>query len=344
MSLDIAPFLPGDASPQDLRDWYEIYVAVASADFPSVPLPPYDSYVEQLGKAMSYMGLQRHWTARCNGRLVGVASAHFPTSESNQLAYISVRVSAPHRRGSVGSRLLRAMVPVIREHGCKRVSGQVSVGGDGEKWTSALGFRTVLRRSSHRLEVGSVDPAVWQLDPAPGFRLEQWESVAPQDLVHGFAQARNTMADQPTGESSYQRRVWTAERVRQHEAEMRDVGETRRYVVAVEERSGEVAGFTEIAIVPGQVSVVYQEDTGVRPQYRGLGLGRAMKAAMMRWLTADLPALEQVRTMTAAENLHMIRVNAQLGYRTEYTESSVEADVAALEVLLASSVPTRSQV
>ncbi|MEY9963318.1 GNAT superfamily N-acetyltransferase [Streptacidiphilus sp. MAP12-16] len=338
MSLETTPFAPDLASPDELRAWYEVFVAVSVADFPSNPAPPYDYYVQQLCTPTSSPALR--WDARDNGRILGTVSAFFPTDENSEDAIIAVRVLAQDRRGGVGTQLLQAVLPQIHERGRRTISGEVKAGSDGERWTSALGFQTVLRLSSHHLDIKSVDPARWQVEPASGFRLHQWMDTAPDDLLQGFARARNAMADQPIGESSYQHPAWTAERVRQHEAEMLAVGKSQRYVMAVDKRSGAVAGFTEIAIVPGQWSYCHQGDTAVLPEFRGLGLGLAMKASMMRWLTADLPQLEQVRTMTATENLHMIRVNSQLGYKTDYTMASVEAEVSTLETRLADLLAT----
>ncbi|MFB7667640.1 GNAT family N-acetyltransferase [Kitasatospora sp. NPDC056138] len=333
MSLDVAPFAAERASAAELRAWYELAVTATAVDYPSAPVPPYDSYVQQLCQPTSYRGLQRLWVARDDGRLVGIASAVFPTDENSERAIITVRVSPRNRRRGVGTRLLQTMLPEIRSRGCQMIAGQTKAGADGEKWTSALGFRTVVQRASHHLDVRSVDPARWRVPPAAGFRIQKWVDTAPDDLVQGFARARNAIADSPTGEASYRHPDWTAERVRQYEARMREIGESHRYVVAIDERSGAVAGFTEIAVVPQQWSYCYQEDTAVLPEFRGLGLGRAIKASMMRWLTADLPRLEQVHTMTASENLHMIRVNAQLGYVTDHVVASVESELGALEAL-----------
>ncbi|AJT61985.2 hypothetical protein T261_0294 [Streptomyces lydicus] len=335
--MEIGPFAAERASADELRAWYDLSVTSTAADYPSNPVPPYDSYVQQLCKPTSYLGLQRLWVARDNGRLIGTASAVFPPDENSARAIIAVRVSARNRRHGVGTRLLQAMLPEIHTRGCRVIAGQAKAGSDGEKWTHALGFRTVVQRASHHLDIKSVDPERWQVPPARGFRIEQWVDSAPDNLVQSFARARNAIADSPTGEASYQHPDWTAERVRQYEARMRETGETHRYVVAVEERSKAVAGFTEIALVPRQWSHCYQEDTAVLPEFRGLGLGRAIKASMMRWLTTDLPRLEQVHTMTTSDNLHMIRVNAQLGYATDHVVASVESEVGALEARLPAS-------
>jgi NAD(P)-dependent dehydrogenase (short-subunit alcohol dehydrogenase family) len=42
---------------------------------------------------------------------------------------------------------------------------------------------------------------------------------------------------------------------------------------------------------------------------------------------------EEVCTVTAAGNVHMIRVNTQLGYRTDSTLAYVKADLDAVEAL-----------
>ena len=342
MSLETAPFAPELASPEELLAWYGILVAVAG-DFPGSPVPPYDAYVRQLRAPASARSPQQRWDARDNGRLLGTAGAIFRTDENSERVLVAVRVPVPDRRGGVGTRLLQAMLPQLRARGCRTVAGTVKAGADGEQWASALGFRTVLRQSAHHLDVTKADPLRWQVELAPGFRLRQWTDTAPDDLVRGFAMARNAMADQPIGESSYRHPAWTVERVRQHEAELLKSGMSRRYVVAIDERSGAVAGFTEIVIAPGQPRTCRQVDTGVLSEYRGRGLGRAMKASMMRWLTDDFPGLEQVFTMTAAENIHMIRVNAQLGYRTDATLAIVESEVGALEARIVETLLTDRQ-
>ncbi|WP_042372437.1 GNAT family N-acetyltransferase, partial [Streptacidiphilus neutrinimicus] len=334
MSVKTAPFDPKLASPDELRDWYRLFVEVSLADASGAVVPAYDTYVRQLGASAPGRWTRMRWEARDAGQLLGTASATFPIGENSAYTKIAVRVAAQVRRGGVGTGLLRAMLPEMRERGCRTVGCEVKADSDGERWTDALGFRPVLRLTEHRLDITGADPARWQAQPAPGFRLRRWTGTAPDDLVEGFVGALNAMADQPLGEVSFQHPTWTVERVRRREADVLRAGQSRRYVVAVEERTGTVAGFTEVALEAEQASHCRQGDTAVRSEFRGLGLGLAMKSSMMRWLTADLPQLEQVRTMTASENAHMIHVNSQLGYQADHTLVSVESDLHALEARL----------
>ena len=101
-------------------------------------------------------------------------------------------------------------------------------------------------------------------------------------------------------DSSYQPPEWTSARVRQ-KAEVRAGGRVHRFVAAVQEPTGTLAGFTELGYGAEYPSVCYQEDTAVLREFRGRGLGRAIKAEMMRWLVAEQTGLEIVMTNTAAE-------------------------------------------
>jgi len=65
---------------------------------------------------------------------------------------------------------------------------------------------------------------------------------------------------------------------------------------------------------PLQPERLMQGDTAVLAAHRGHRLGLAMKAAMLRWFTADKAEAEQVWTSTGAANTHMADVNHRLGF------------------------------
>lgn len=112
-----------------------------------------------------------------------------------------------------------------------------------------------------------------------------------------------------------------------------------RIVAAVHEASGEVVGITELVISAGRPDYGQQMDTAVVGGHRGHGLGRAVKAAMMRNLVRDYPALARVATQTAVDNIHMARVNRQIGYTDQWTLLDVQASLAELERRFADSPP-----
>ncbi len=329
MSIEIAYFCPADAEPDDFTEWYAMTAAAARTDSPSMPVPTVESVTARLRFPMTAPGPSLSWTARRDGDLAGTAVVHLPGAENDHTAVVAITTHPALRRTGVGTEVLRAIVPELRARRRRVVIGYVTADGDGERWARATGFRVVHRLVVQILDIAGTDPALWDVEVPRGYHLEHWSDAAPEQLVASYAMARRAVHDAPTGRSSEVIPQWTAAKIREEEEDWRARG-FHHTVVAVRDRHGEVVGITEMAVHPSQPDRGMQQFTAVVPAHRGRGLGRAAKAAMMRRLTAEHPRLRRVGTSTGAENLHMIRVNGELGYATVLTAATVEADLDAL--------------
>jgi mycothiol synthase len=330
--LHIAPWYPAEATESELRAYYQLALATFAVDRPGVPSPSFDAMAARLRSPLTPLGPARYWLAWEDSDLVGVAIIILPEAENANLTVTELRVPPQLRRRGIGTKLLRAVLPMLRAEGRDLVTCQgLAVGGDGEGFAVALGFDRTDPFVLQALVPADVDPAVWDVPVPDGYRLERWINEAPTHLLESFAHARGAIHDAPLADSHFQLPAWTPERVRSDEDEARTRGVETRVVVAVRVNSDDVVGFTEIEIHPAQPGYAMQRDTAVLAEHRGHGLGRALKAAMMRWLLDENPDLERVATSTAGENTHMIRVNHQIGYVTTLTMVDVEADRTALE-------------
>jgi RimJ/RimL family protein N-acetyltransferase len=345
--VEIRPFIGAEADEAELRAWHELYTAERRREFPGFPLQPYEQFAARArSPRWGDLGPRHAWIAFEGGRLIGSGTVLYPDEHLLDWAVVRVLVGDSHRRRGVGTALLREIVADAREQGRVTLANdQVRFGSAGERWARAVGFSSTQRNRWAMLHVRDADPVRWEVPAPSGFQLARWEGAAPEELVVAFAAARNAIADAPTGDSSYEHRAWTVERVRQAESEVRESGDLPRVVVAVHEGSGAVAALTGLRLRPGRTDLSWQGDTAVVQGFRGRGLGRAVKAAMMRWVLADLPDLERVVTNTAADNASMIRVNEQIGY-VHYAdigvfEGSVEQVNAALEMSAAIPGPRR---
>ena len=345
--VEIRPFIGAEADEATLRQCHELFYADTLRTFPGFPPQPYEAYAAS-ARSARYLGIgpRRFWAAWEGGRLLGYATAVYPDRQSLEWATPRVFVGEAHRRRGIGTALLREIVAGARAEGRARLAyDQVRIGTAGEFWAGAVGFANTQRTRWQMLYVADVDRALWDVPVPAGFRLVRWADAAPGDLVDAFAEARNAIADAPHGESSHRDTEWTVERVRQAEADVRAAGEEERFVVAVHEPTGAVAAVTGLLLDRGRVDICWQRDTAVVARFRGNGLGRAVKAAMMRWVVADIPDLGMVTTSNAADNTYMIRVNEQIGY-THYAdmgqfEASVEQVDAALKMSAAIPGPRR---
>ncbi len=319
------------ADDQDLADFHRLTVAAFAVDRPDAAPPTLEAVTARLRTPFTHFKDQRVRAARRDGRLVGAVLVQIPEGDNDHLAVVEVRVHPRLRRQGIGSALLGSVLPELSRDGRRRILGEgVTAGGDGAAWARALGFVEVGGFVLQVLTVADVDPARWEVPVPDGYRLWRWDGTTPDELLASYAATRGAMAGAPAGDTTYQVPQWTSEVVREAEDLIRSRGVQRRVVAAVHGASGAVAGLTEIELYPDRPADAVQGDTVVAVEHRGQGLGRCLKAAMMRRLVADLPTLRKVVTNTATDNTHMVRVNLAVGYRTTRSMVDVEADVAVL--------------
>lgn len=331
MDVVVEPLDPWRAGEAELTGVFEVRAAAQEVDAPTQePVTP-ESVVARLRSPMPGLGETRHWLARRDDDVVGTATVIFPEAENSGLALVEVIVHPRSRRRGIGTAVLRALVPELTARGRDVVEGmQITKGGAGEAWAAATGFRTVNESILQRLRFADVDPVLWDVPVPDGYRLEQWIGAAPAELVASYAAAKQAIHDAPRGDAALREPAWTVDRVRAAEAEALEQRVEERVVVAVAEGTGEVAGLTQLWLHPRRPTWAYQRDTAVLAAHRGHGLGLAVKARMLRWLTADRPDLDLVYTGTSADNVHMAGLNHLLGFATVRSTVEVNRTVAGL--------------
>ena len=158
------------------------------------------------------------------------------------------------------------------------------------------------------LESGEPEP------PADGYRLVHWFGPTPARWRAQVAAMHEiTMADAPTGETGYVAEEFTAERVAADEASAVEAGRLLVSVLALAPDDA-VAGLTQVA-VQGGTTLAYQWDTSVASGHRGRGLGRSLKTLAAALVREQYPQVRRIITHNAADNVHMLRINTDLGWR-----------------------------
>ena len=318
-----------EAVEEDLRSVHRVMVAAQAVDRPDAVPMTFEALVGSLRTPPAGFGPRRYWVARRDGEIVAIAFVNLPDAENNHLALVTITVHPQSRRLGIGSAFLRDLLP--RLEGRTVVEGwEITSGGAGEHWAASVGFQVVNTMILQLLLVAEVDRSIWDVAAPTGYRVEDWVGAAPDALLESFAQARNALRDAPFGEIDFQAPLWTGDRVRAAEADLRARDVEQRIAVAVHEESGDVVGVTEIEVRPHRPRWASQRETSVLVAHRGHGLGRCIKAHMARGLLADRPDIERFYTTTSADNEHMIQVNEAIGYRTVRTLVSVKQDVTVL--------------
>ncbi|MFD4637349.1 GNAT family N-acetyltransferase [Lentzea sp. NPDC058436] len=138
------------------------------------------------------------------------------------------------------------------------------------------------------------------------------------------------MRDAPVSDSAYKVAEWTAERVREEEADRRVQDVVQRVVVMIDEATDEVVGLPQMDSYTTYPNRGIRQDTAVVSAHRGHGLGRCVKAHLLRSLLAKLPEINRIFTNVNAGNDHMVRVNRQTGFTTTSTTVAVRAVISDL--------------
>ncbi|MDJ0341195.1 GNAT family N-acetyltransferase [Streptomyces sp. H10-C2] len=301
-----------------LHDWHQVLAAALGHDLPGDPVPSHDDVSTRLTTPNAY-SRKLLWLARnTSGAPVGTAALRlFDEPGRSHLASLELYSHPAHRRLGAGSRLLATAVDAARGDGRRSLITRTTVGTPGDRFLATRAFTPALKLTWRRLRLDTTDAAMiggLAGEPHPGYRLEAWEGVAPDDLIDAFARAKQAMADMPTGGIDFGTVPWNAERVRSVFEGFAKRGEQLITITAVSDTDGSMAGYTMLAVPAGGTGRALQYDTAVVSGHRGHGLGRWLKASMIQRVVAELPGVTEIETDNADDNRHMVAINAGLGF------------------------------
>jgi GNAT superfamily N-acetyltransferase len=84
---------------------------------------------------------------------------------------------------------------------------------------------------------------------------------------------------------------------------------------------------------PWEPASALQQNTGIDPEHRGLGLAKWCKAAILQRVHRERPAVARVRTGNAFSNAPMLAINDALGFEVISTLTEWQAEPAAVRQL-----------
>jgi len=320
--IDIEELDFDTAAEADLRALFDLQVAWWTSAMPPRELPAFSGWVRRRRTPETGWGRPRFAVARENGRIVGHADGYLPTTGNTHLVVGIIVVDERWRGRGIGTALLRY---ALRSANRDTVEASwVPADSKGARWATSRGFTVVSSLTLQELVL--TDPLPEVGDVPPGYRLEHWTGRAPEDLLDAFIDALGATNDQPMGDSAIELVTPTREEVRQEEDDLSDAGVDVWVVLAL--HGDEAAGVTVVHRTLSRPSVGHQRHTAVVAEHRGRGLGRVIKAHMLRRLTG----IETVETEIDSTNEHMRRINHSLGFTDRLTTVNLSARVADLKL------------
>lgn len=325
---------PGSASHTEIGAALGLLNAVLAADLPEDPAWRLDHFREYMSVTMP--GEQRRcWIAETAPGALARGEAplgHASMLLLEDIAVLELLVHPAARRNGLGRALLAAAAGYAAEQGLGSIGVEVIGGTPAADFFEATGFHCEFVEVRSVLDMGSVD---WvklgdmARGVSSGYRLEFHQGGPPEWLMESYARAKDLARDAvDLGDLDLRPSSYDPERLRSSVTTLRARGLKPYIVVGIHERSGDVAGLTEVVVPAQRPTRADQYDTIVTPGHRGYGLGRAMKARMLFELRAAEPDLLDVQTWNAMGNDSLLKVNSDLGFVMDREWREYEAETA----------------
>ncbi|HZN77908.1 MAG TPA: GNAT family N-acetyltransferase [Micromonosporaceae bacterium] len=244
------------------------------------------------------------------------------------IGVVEVLVHPQARRSGVGTVLLETATRRAYDEGFSSIGVEVVGRTPAIPFYEALGFRCAYVEMRSVLQLSEVDWLVlgeMARGIGSGYRVDYFPDGLPDDILDSYAQAKQVVRDD--GDLDLHPSSYDADRLRASIATLAARGMKPYIVVAIHERSGAVAGLTEVVVPATHPTRADQYDTIVIPEHRGYGISRAIKARMLFELRAAERNLCEVQTWNAPDNEGMLKVNSELGFKPDREWREYDAEV-----------------
>jgi GNAT superfamily N-acetyltransferase len=248
------------------------------------------------------------------GTGLGIGGWHSPEG----VARGSVAVVPDARRGGVGSSLLDALSQWASALGYVDLMGPVKETDDVSlAWAKRRGFVEIGRNSLLALDLTrAARPSV---DPPAGVEIASWAD-RPDAAQGMYGVAQEAYPDVPGEEDAEVAAFdeWLA-------MDMQGAGD-RPEATFVAFANGEVVAYAKLSLSLARPTVAMHDMTGVRRDWRGRGIARALKAAEIAWALDN--GYERLETQNEERNEPIRRLNERYGYVIEPGSVTVRGPIA----------------
>ncbi len=331
MDYKIIEFNPKEASD----DFWEIYFEFMETNFkhhnPDDPLPNREGVIQRQKTKAPYYHIKRWLAITPENKVIAwggfgtVVEGSSDYEENKNLCSMNIAVLADYVRKGIGTDVLKRAVQEAQILG--RTTIEVSTDNNpGRAFLDHFGAQLTIEGAENRLDLEDVDWVLMQswVDEGPK-RAEEVtiESFyeCPEEILEEYSELYTEALNmQPLGDTEHRANIDGKLR-REMEQRFKDIGYTN-YTLISREKDGRISGLTEILHDSREGHRILQELTGVRPEFRGRGLGKWLKGQMILHVRDNYPDVEVIITGNVEANAPMFSINDRMGFKKHKTADS----------------------
>jgi mycothiol synthase len=341
-------FDPDSATQEDFVATNKYSNILRAESMPDDPPTPLESTIRNM-KSWKTMEKQdvHYWCLWNNREIIASVDGNIGHYDENRhLVYGGLHVLAEHRRQGIGTNLLHKIVEIAEANNRTLfVTNTESTVPVGQLFAERVNAEKGLELHTNQLVLAELDKSllqIWIDDAklkAKDFELGVWTDTYPEEDINDIAKLIEVMNDAPRGDLNIEKAKIKPEDLREWEAYNKGRGLERWELYVRHNPSGELAGFTSVYWNPDNPENLSQGNTGVIPKYRGHGLGKWLKAAMIQKVIAERPVVKRIRTGNADSNAPMLAINHALGFKPYIAETVWQIEIEKIKSYL-QSTPT----
>jgi mycothiol synthase len=330
--IDIKPVDTPTAPVEDLRAIHQVLVAIEVEQLPDEAPAPFAHREAALRARPSAQREFRRWLADLDGVLAGHCWAmRWEDDPDNSLIWVGVLPEQRRRR--VGRALLGTAVEALAEARSTKVIIDCIRDAPWEEALARLGLARSLTDRVSRLSFEDLD---WEMidgwierasERAGDYHLLHLVAPIPEEHLESWCRVVDVMNTAPLEGLELARSDTTPEKWRERERVWADRGDSLEAFVAVHSPSGRFVGYTDVVFETHRPDLAHQVDTAVDPEHRDRGLGRWLKAAMVRHIAEARPEVSRVFTANVGSNQPMLAINDAMGFRPVLWQHAWQGDL-----------------
>lgn len=305
----------------------------------ALPDDPPKSLEASIKNARSWKLFEKHerevWHLWEEDKMIAELVAEVAFYDDNRhLLGFAIEVLAPYRRRGYASSLLEKVVEMADKHNRTLVLSNTSSRiPAGNLFAERLCAKKGIETHTNQLVLADVDRSLLETwitnakTSAKDFEMGLWTGYPEEEMtaITNMIEVMNNTA--PKDNLDVEDLKVEPELLRQFEAHNKIHNIDFWMLYVRHKSSGELAGYTQTFWDPENPENLSQGDTGVLPKYRGRGLGKWLKAAMIQKVVAERPVVKRIRTRNANSNAPMLAINHALGFKPYIAETVWQIEI-----------------